>query len=80
MRTLNCLPSNYSGNLKILLNDHNVPIVCRNIVILLILGTTLDKTMAADIALDFWYSVFMPDLIIYATDTVDFLYLGRTFR
>jgi hypothetical protein len=58
--TLNCPPSNYSGNLKILMNDHNVPTVCRNIVILLILGTTPDKTMAADIALHFWYSVFMP--------------------
>lgn len=61
MRTLNCLPSNYSGNLEILLNDHNVPIVCRNIVILLILGTIPDKTVAADIALHFWYSVFMPE-------------------
>jgi hypothetical protein len=60
VRTVNCLPSNYSGNLKILLNDHNVPIVCRNIVVLLILGTTPDKTMAVDIALHFWYSVFMP--------------------
>ncbi|EDR06851.1 uncharacterized protein LACBIDRAFT_299776 [Laccaria bicolor S238N-H82] len=59
-RTLNCLPSNYSGNLKILLNDCNMPIVCRNIVILLILGSIVDKTTATDIALHFQYSVFMP--------------------
>ena len=38
--------SNYSGNLEILLN---VPIVCRSIVILLILGTTPGKPMVADI-------------------------------
>ena len=41
--------ANYSRNLEILLNDHNVPIVCRSIVILLIVGTTPGKPMVADI-------------------------------
>lgn len=60
VRTLNNLPSNYSGSLKILLNDINLPIVCRNIVLLLILANVSDESEAADIALHFWYSLFMP--------------------
>jgi hypothetical protein len=57
---VNNLPSNYSGSLKVLLNDVTLPIVCRNIVLLLILGNISDKAMAADIALHFWYSLFLP--------------------
>ena len=58
--TVNGLPSTYSGSLTILLNDINPSIVCRNIVILLILGNIQDKVVAADMALHFWYSAFMP--------------------
>jgi hypothetical protein len=43
-----------------MINDLSGPTVCRNILLLLILGTISDKVMAADIALHFWYSVFMP--------------------
>ena len=60
MQTVNALPHDYLGHLQILLNDKCLPVVARNIVILLILGTVPDETMAADIALHFWYSVFMP--------------------
>ena len=49
--------SNYSGNLEILLN---VPIVCRSIVILLILGTTPGKTYGGRYPLHSWCFVFMP--------------------
>jgi hypothetical protein len=35
-------------------------IVCRNIFLLLILGNIPDKVVAADIALHFWYSAFIP--------------------
>lgn len=79
VRTLNCLPSNYSGNLEILLNDHNVPIVCRNIVILLILGTTADKAMAADIALHFWYSMFMPAEYRISISAIITLWMKRAY-
>ena len=58
--TVNALGSNYSGRLNIYLNDLNPHIVSRNIVLLLILGTIPDEVIAADIALHFWYSVFMP--------------------
>ncbi|KAF8963713.1 hypothetical protein BDZ97DRAFT_1731661 [Flammula alnicola] len=58
--TANSLPSNYSGHLKILLNDHTPNVVCRNVILLLILGTIPDENLAADIALHFWYSAFMP--------------------
>lgn len=60
MRSINGLPSNYTGKLNLLLNDINIPNVCRNIVLLLIMGNVSDETTAADIALHFWYSVFMP--------------------
>ncbi|KAG0697937.1 hypothetical protein DFH29DRAFT_944009 [Suillus ampliporus] len=60
VRTINALPEDYSGHLRVLLNDFCSPVVARNIVILLILGTVPDETMAVDIALHFWYSVFMP--------------------
>ncbi|KAM6494778.1 protein of unknown function (DUF4470) domain containing protein [Amanita muscaria] len=60
LRSFNSLPSDYSGHLNILLNDINPSIFCRNVVLLLILGNVSDETMAADMALHFWYSVFMP--------------------
>ncbi|KAF8636838.1 hypothetical protein AX17_003230 [Amanita inopinata Kibby_2008] len=58
--TINSLPENYSGQLNILLNDHNLPVVFRNIVLLFILGSTEDQSLAADVALHFWYSAFLP--------------------
>ena len=58
--TVNALGSNYSGQLNILLNDLNPHVVSRNIALLLILGTIPDEVIAADIALHFWYSVFLP--------------------
>lgn len=60
VRTVNALPSDYSGNLRILLNDKMSPVACRNMVLLLILGTISDEVLAADIALHFWYSAFLP--------------------
>lgn len=60
LRTFNGLPSSYSGHLHILLNDFNPFIFCRNIVLLLILGNVSDETIAADMALHFWYSAFIP--------------------
>ncbi|EKM78526.1 hypothetical protein AGABI1DRAFT_101197 [Agaricus bisporus var. burnettii JB137-S8] len=60
VRTVNALPSDYSGNLRILLNDKMSPVACRNMVLLLILGTITDEVLAADIALHFWYSAFLP--------------------
>jgi hypothetical protein len=58
--TVNALGSEYSGQLNVLLNDLNPHVVSRNIALLLILGTIPDEVIAADIALHFWYSVFMP--------------------
>ncbi|OJA20158.1 hypothetical protein AZE42_11951 [Rhizopogon vesiculosus] len=60
VQTINSLPDYYSGHLEVLINDVSLPVVARNIAILLILGTASDETLAADIALHFWYSVFIP--------------------
>jgi len=60
VHTINELPNNYSGHLTILLNDREPLIVIRNILLLIILGTIEDSALAAEIALHFWYSVFVP--------------------
>lgn len=38
-----------------------MPITCRNLVILLVLGTMDDQELAADVALHFWYSILLPE-------------------
>jgi hypothetical protein len=57
---VNGLSDDYSGKLTIVLNDHEYLITLRNIILLQILGTVSDIRLAADIALHFWYSAFMP--------------------
>lgn len=61
VRTVNALGSDYAGRLHILLNDTSKVTVSRNIVLLLILGAMPNEAVAADIALHFWYSVFLPE-------------------
>lgn len=60
VRTINELPVNYAGHLTILLNDRQPMIVVRNILLLFILGTISDSAEAAEVALHFWYSAFVP--------------------
>ena len=60
VQTVNALPSHFWGKLDILINDAALPVTCRNIVLLLILGNISDETIAADVALHFWYSAFIP--------------------
>jgi hypothetical protein len=68
IRTVNELPSDYSGELTILLNDCEPAIVLRNMSLLIILGTIEDTNLAADAALHFWCSAFvqMHHAILYA--------------
>ncbi|KIK98608.1 hypothetical protein PAXRUDRAFT_31081 [Paxillus rubicundulus Ve08.2h10] len=61
MRTVNALGSDYAGHLNIFLNDNLHPVVSRSIILLLLLGVTPNEAVAADMALHFWYSVFLPD-------------------
>ena len=60
LRTINSLPQDYSGNINLVINDISSPTVCRNFLLILILGSISDRALAADVALHFWYSVFMP--------------------
>jgi Domain of unknown function (DUF4470) len=60
IRTINELPSDFSGELNVLLNDREPFIVIRNIILLLLLGTVSEKVQAAELALHFWYSAFVP--------------------
>lgn len=61
IRTVNGIPQEYDGKVTILLNDHDQFVTLRNILILQMLGTIEDKKTAADIALHFWYSAFVPE-------------------
>ena len=58
--TVNNLPPDFCGDLKLVINDSAPEVVSRNLVLLLVLGMIPDETLAADIALHFWYSVFFP--------------------
>ncbi|SJL18689.1 uncharacterized protein ARMOST_22288 [Armillaria ostoyae] len=60
VRTVNELPEGFSGSIKIVLNDHNPMVVCRNLMILSILGIISDVEEGAEHALHLWYSVFQP--------------------
>jgi hypothetical protein len=60
LRTINSLPQDYSGNINLVVNDISYPTVIRNFLLILILGSISDRALAADVALHFWYSVFMP--------------------
>ncbi|RXW23557.1 hypothetical protein EST38_g2280 [Candolleomyces aberdarensis] len=58
VKTINSLPSEFSGRLTILLNDAP-PIASQNLLLLTTLATVPDEVLAADIALHYWYSAFL---------------------
>ncbi|KAK0501875.1 hypothetical protein EDD18DRAFT_1030563, partial [Armillaria luteobubalina] len=60
VRTINELPKDYSGSIKIILNDHNPMVICHNLMILSILSIIPDIEEGAEHALHLWYSVFQP--------------------
>lgn len=53
------MPTDYSGELTVVLNDREPMVVLRNILLLVILGTTEDDVEAAELALHLWYSAFL---------------------
>lgn len=56
---MNQLPSDYNGKLTIVLNDRDPYVVARNLLLLILLALP-DKSRGPDMALHFWYSVFVP--------------------
>lgn len=60
MKTINTLPSDFSGKLNIVLNDPDSDIALRNALVLLVLGRQPEIDLAADIALQFWFSLCLP--------------------
>ncbi|PBK59038.1 hypothetical protein ARMSODRAFT_899806 [Armillaria solidipes] len=78
VRTINRLPKNYSRKIKIVLNNKNPMVVCRNLIILSILGIMPDVEEAAEHALHVWYSVFLPPS--YQTRIAQVIVQGPTFQ
>ncbi|CCL98311.1 uncharacterized protein FIBRA_00305 [Fibroporia radiculosa] len=62
VRTVNEVPMTYAGELTIVLNDHNPMIVARNLALLILLSSTENKRKAADLAVHYWYSAFVPEM------------------
>ncbi|TFK46601.1 hypothetical protein OE88DRAFT_1667202 [Heliocybe sulcata] len=60
VRSVNALPDDYTGKLTIMLNDRDHVISMRNLALICLLGTIEDEVVAAELALHFWYSVFLP--------------------
>ncbi|KAH6896239.1 hypothetical protein BKA70DRAFT_1316671 [Coprinopsis sp. MPI-PUGE-AT-0042] len=60
MKTVNSLPEDYSGELTIFQGDATTPGTCRNIALLSTLLVVEDLDLAAESALHFWYSAFLP--------------------
>lgn len=60
IRTINELPSNYSGEISILLNDQEPTVLFRNITLLSNLAIISSEVIAAECALYAWYSAFIP--------------------
>jgi hypothetical protein len=60
IRTINELPSDYSGQISILLNDQEPTVLFRNITLLSNLAINSSEVIAAECALYAWYSTFIP--------------------
>ena len=60
MKTINSLPDNYTGKLDVSINDPNPLVACRNLTILLVLGSYPDEDTAVDVALHHWFSALVP--------------------
>ncbi|KAF5328023.1 hypothetical protein D9758_018025 [Tetrapyrgos nigripes] len=61
IRTVNELPENYAGTLKILINDRDQMVQCRNLLLLVALGMIPELNEATEIAIHLWYSLFLPN-------------------
>lgn len=59
MKTVNELPEDYNGSLRVILNDKQ-PVIClRNLMLLITLAKADSIPKAAEIALHLWYSAFV---------------------
>lgn len=60
VKTINSLPDDYAGKVDVSINDPNPLVACRNLTILLVLGSYPDEDAAVDLALHHWFSAFLP--------------------
>ncbi|KAF8891945.1 hypothetical protein CPB84DRAFT_1783894 [Gymnopilus junonius] len=74
LRTVNELPSDFSGELTVLVNDHDPIVALRNVLLLMILGNIENINQAADIALHLWASTFIQTqhTLIYSRASLEF--------
>ncbi|EKM51316.1 uncharacterized protein PHACADRAFT_151996 [Phanerochaete carnosa HHB-10118-sp] len=66
VKTVNCMPRDYTDKLTIVMNDRDNYVTLRNILMLQILAKIPNKRKAADLALHLWYSAFVP--VMYHTE------------
>ncbi|KAK8070351.1 hypothetical protein PG997_010554 [Apiospora hydei] len=58
-KTIVAVPSNYKANLQITINDRDIYIVARNVLMLLLLLVEKDPVVAAQNVVHLWYSAFI---------------------
>jgi hypothetical protein len=58
--TINSIPDDYTGKIFVAVNDLQPRVSTRNLLLLLAIAGVRNQDLAADIALHFWYSAFMP--------------------
>ncbi|KAL8822864.1 MAG: hypothetical protein Q9191_006410 [Dirinaria sp. TL-2023a] len=68
LKTVNSLSANYQGTLTCLINHESSDVALRNLLILLV-ATTQDSALAAEVIVHLWYSVFLTRSMIDAMKT-----------
>ncbi|TCD70997.1 hypothetical protein EIP91_000495 [Steccherinum ochraceum] len=68
--TINALPPDFDRQITIVVNDIDPYIVVRNMVLLSILGSSLDSADAANVALHSWYSACVPSEYLLVTAAI----------
>lgn len=59
VKTIACIPTSYSNKVCVTLNDRDLDIVARNVILLLIALTCEDTAQAVDCMLHVWYSALI---------------------
>lgn len=70
VRTVNSLPEGFSSGLSVDINDRDMDIVARNIILLLVLYTVDDGEEAAEYVLHLWYSTLVTQTCLKKLETL----------
>jgi len=61
VKTISSLPGTYDQRITLVLNDHDLDIVARNLILVLVVFTSEDMSQAIDCMLHVWYSALITE-------------------